>query len=236
MLNIMILFQVDSSSGELRTGSTLDREERSEYVLVVGVTSKRSPSWRDAAQLQIAVVDVNDNDPTFGQTCRPVEIPENAAENSFVHAVVAYDSDFGDNGRISYTLSGGEGSFTLEPETGKLFAGTLDREKKSEYDLLITATDNGESPRSTTCSIEVKVIDKNDNDPSRCNSTHTTTIQSKKSQIFTWQFSLCIFNQSGKKSQNFHLAVLYYVSYCKDLNNRHHPKTRFILDIKRCLV
>ena len=160
---------MDPSTGELRTGSSLDREERSEYVLVVGVTLKRSPSWRDAAQLEIAVTDVNDNDPTFGQTCRPVEIPENAADNSFVHAVVAYDSDSADNGRISYTLSGGDGSFTLEPETGKLFAATLDREKKFEYDLLITATDNGESPRSTTCSIEVKVIDKNDNDPSKSN-------------------------------------------------------------------
>ena len=160
-------FSIDPSTGELKIGSSLDREERSEYVLVVGVTSKRTRSWRDAAEVRVRVVDVNDNDPTFGQTCRPVEIPENAPENSFVHAVVAYDSDSGENGRISYTLSGGEGSFKLDPNSGKLFSESLDREKKSEYELRITATDNGEIPRSTTCSIAVKVIDKNDNDPSK---------------------------------------------------------------------
>jgi hypothetical protein len=63
----------------------------------------------------------------------------------------------------------------LDPESGKLFAGSLDREKKSEYDLMITATDNGETPRSATCSIAVKVLDKNDNDPSKWSQiTHTT--------------------------------------------------------------
>jgi hypothetical protein len=113
------------------------------------------------------VVDVNDNDPTFGQTCRSVEIPENAPENLFVHAVVAYDADAGDNGRISYTLSGGDGLFKLDPDSGKLSADTLDREKKSDYELLITASDNGETRRTATCSIAVKVLDKNDNDPSK---------------------------------------------------------------------
>ena len=160
-------FLLDPSTGELKTGSTLDRELRSEYLLVVGVASKRSSSWRDAAEVRIRVVDVNDNDPTFGQTCRSVDVPENAPDSSFVHAVVAYDSDSGENGRITYSLSGGEGSFKLDPESGKLFAGSLDREKKSEYDLLITATDNSDTPRSATCSIAVKVLDKNDNDPSK---------------------------------------------------------------------
>jgi hypothetical protein len=55
----------------------------------------------------------------------------------------------------------------LDSNSGKLFSESLDREKKSEYELLITATDNGNSPRSATCSIAVKVIDKNDNDPSK---------------------------------------------------------------------
>lgn len=57
--------------------ASLDREDRDGYVLVVGVTSKRSKNWRDAAEVRIRVVDVNDNDPVFGHTCRPVEIPEN---------------------------------------------------------------------------------------------------------------------------------------------------------------
>jgi protocadherin-16/23 len=160
-------FSVDPTTGELRTGKILDREEKSEYTLIVGVASRRNPEWRDAAEVRIRVTDVNDNDPKFGQTCRPVEIPENAPENLFVHAVVAYDSDSGDNGRITYSLSGGEGLFKLDPNSGKLFAESLDREKKSEYELEITATDNGESRRSAKCSVSVKVLDKNDNDPSK---------------------------------------------------------------------
>jgi hypothetical protein len=197
-------FSVDPSTGELKTSSSLDREERSEYVLVVGVTSKRTRSWRDAAEVRIRVVDVNDNDPTFGQTCRPVEVPENAPANSFVHAVVAYDSDTTENGRISYTLSGGEGSFKLDSNSGKLFSESLDREKKSDYELLITATDNGSTPRSATCSIAVKVIDKNDNDPS------------KKCRLFFLfvNISKCLFQYFCSllfpKKKNLMLSVLTY--------------------------
>lgn len=160
-------FSVDSKSGEIKTGASLDREERSEYVLVAGVASKRNPEWKDAAEIKIRVTDVNDNDPTFGQTCRSVEIPENAPENLFIHAVVAYDSDSGDNGRITYALSGGDSLFKLDSTSGKLFAESLDREKKSDHDLVITATDNGEPRRSATCAISVQVLDKNDNDPSK---------------------------------------------------------------------
>jgi len=61
--------------------ASLDREDRDSYQMVVGVTSKRSKHWRDAAEVRIRVVDVNDNDPAFGQTCRPVEIPENEEVN-----------------------------------------------------------------------------------------------------------------------------------------------------------
>ena len=162
-------FSIDPASGELKTGKTLDREDKSEYVLIVGVASRRNPEWRDAAEVRIQVTDINDNDPKFGQTCRPVEIPENAPENSFVHAVVAYDGDSGDNGRISYSLSGGDGLFKLDSDTGRLFADSLDREKKPEYELTITASDNGEPRRSATCNLAVRVLDKNDNDPSECN-------------------------------------------------------------------
>lgn len=43
--------------------------------------------------------------------------------------------------------------------------GPLDREVHALYLLTVQATDSGDPPRSITSSIQVKVLDINDNDP-----------------------------------------------------------------------
>lgn len=63
--------------------------------------------------------------------------------------MVARDDDQGANGQLSYMLSGGneEGAFSLSSSGQLGLTQTLDREARSQYVLLITATDSGESRR-----------------------------------------------------------------------------------------
>jgi len=53
-----------------------------------------------------------------------------------IHVVVAYDSDSGLNSKLKYSVSGGDGAFNIDEETGQLRASSLDRETGSEYNLV----------------------------------------------------------------------------------------------------
>lgn len=61
--------------------------------------------------------------------------------------MVARDDDQGANGQLSYVLSGGndEGAFSLSSSGQLSLTRTVDRESRSEYVLLISATDSGEA-------------------------------------------------------------------------------------------
>lgn len=71
--------------------------------------------------------------PQISRLCRP--------------QVVARDDDHGANGQLSYVLSGGneEGAFSLSSSGQLGLTQTVDREARSQYVLLVTATDSGAS-------------------------------------------------------------------------------------------
>uniref|UniRef100_A0A3B4T3S9 Cadherin domain-containing protein n=1 Tax=Seriola dumerili TaxID=41447 RepID=A0A3B4T3S9_SERDU len=74
--------------------------------------------------------------------------------------------DEGPNGRIRYSLRGGEGRFSVDPVSGVVsVAGALDRETKAEYNLQVVAEDQGRPARSSTATLLVQVSDINDNIP-----------------------------------------------------------------------
>lgn len=54
----------------------------------------------------------------------------------------------------------------MEPNSGWIYlAKSLDRESTAKHKMTITATDNGIPLLSATASLEVTIIDANDNDP-----------------------------------------------------------------------
>lgn len=59
-----------------------------------------------------------------------------------------------------------QGDFQLHAGTGALSTSRgLDRETKADYTLEVVATDRGSPALSTTATVEVKVLDVNDNSP-----------------------------------------------------------------------
>jgi len=76
-------------------------------MVAVYVHNAGYPAFYDTTTLNVVVLDANDNPPVFSKTTNPLtlNIPENA-NMAVVHTVEAYDADAGDNGHVSYYISG----------------------------------------------------------------------------------------------------------------------------------
>ncbi|KAF5892830.1 protocadherin Fat 4, partial [Clarias magur] len=156
-----------TSSGQLRLEKLLDREIQDHYELIVIAIDSGSPSLSGSSTVTVLVDDVNDMVPLFSSSSYHTSISENAPTGSDVMLVNASDGDMGQNGVISYSLSGGDGQFSINPATGQIITSSLlDREIQSSYELLVVASDSGHPiPLSSSATVSVIVNDINDNPP-----------------------------------------------------------------------
>ncbi|XP_041483662.1 protocadherin-23-like [Lytechinus variegatus] len=161
------LFTINSTTGEIRTISILDREQKDSYVVTVYAMDGAFPARYDMATVLIFVMDINDNNPVFAPPTFDITLPENQSPG-VIHNAIATDADEGPNGDLIYEITGGDpnNAFSIGQSTGALSTlRALDREDLAMYTLVITARDQGTSPRSGTTTIRVTVTDLNDNDP-----------------------------------------------------------------------
>ncbi|XP_064376827.1 protocadherin alpha-2-like [Dromaius novaehollandiae] len=149
----------------------LDREAMAVHRLVLTASDGGRPSLSGTMELVISVLDVNDNAPEFNQSVYKVQLPENSAPATLILQLTATDKDEGINQEISYafsdtTAASWKGVFRIDPKSGELSTvGKLDFEDVESYDLEIEAKDRGTPPLSGHCSVELKVLDVNDNAP-----------------------------------------------------------------------
>ncbi|XP_015205210.2 protocadherin gamma-C5-like isoform X5 [Lepisosteus oculatus] len=123
-------------------------------------------------RVEVEVQDINDNSPLFLTNERTLKIAESTAPGVRFPLESAQDPDVGSNSLKSYSISNND-CFTLKvknlddgrkiPEL--VLEKTLDREKQSVHNLLLTAVDGGNPARSGTSQITVVVLDINDNIP-----------------------------------------------------------------------
>ncbi|XP_005534042.1 PREDICTED: protocadherin alpha-2 [Pseudopodoces humilis] len=149
----------------------LDRETIPVHRLVLTASDGGRPSLTGTMELLISVLDANDNAPQFNQSVYKVQLPENATEGTLVVRVNATDPDEGSNKEFSYSILrsspvGNKELFTIDTKTGEIrLMGTLDFENVRLHELQIEATDKGTPPLSGHCSVELEVLDVNDNAP-----------------------------------------------------------------------
>ncbi|NWH73655.1 PCDGD protein, partial [Piaya cayana] len=166
-------FRLEQSSPntyKLIIASVLDRETVSAYNITVTARDRGAPSLWSRASLWLEVSDVNDNAPVFSEATYSAYVWENNAAGALLLRVVARDADAGTNGRVSYWLAGGSAdgaaSMSLEAETGAVYAQrSFDYERCRELSVAVRAQDGGEPARSSTATVRVFVLDRNDNAP-----------------------------------------------------------------------
>ena len=59
------MFAVSSTDGIITTRQELDREQITDYTLIVGVEDGGTPPLTATANVSILITDINDNSPTF---------------------------------------------------------------------------------------------------------------------------------------------------------------------------
>ncbi|XP_054703472.1 cadherin EGF LAG seven-pass G-type receptor 1 isoform X1 [Grus americana] len=165
------VFEIDPRSGVVRTRAPVDREDVSEYHLVVEANDQgKDPGPRSAtAMVHITVEDENDNYPQFSEKRYLVQVPEDAPVNSQILQVQATDRDRGSNAQVHYSIVSGnlKGQFYIHSFSGAIdLINPLDYETIREYTLRIKAQDGGRPPLiNSSGMVSVQVVDVNDNAP-----------------------------------------------------------------------
>uniref|UniRef100_A0A670Y792 FAT atypical cadherin 1 n=1 Tax=Pseudonaja textilis TaxID=8673 RepID=A0A670Y792_PSETE len=99
---------------------------------------------------------------------RSIEVKEDTPVDSIIIFLNATDLDTGFNGKLIYSISGGnnDSSFIVGMETGMLkILSPLDREVRDKYTLNITVYDLGIPQKSNWRLLNIGVLDANDNPP-----------------------------------------------------------------------
>uniref|UniRef100_A0A672QNI7 Protocadherin-16 n=1 Tax=Sinocyclocheilus grahami TaxID=75366 RepID=A0A672QNI7_SINGR len=158
-------FDIHRYNGRVSLTAPLDFEERTWYTLTIRTSDSKHQS---EANLTVLVEDINDNAPTFTQDLYQVTLPEHSPSGSPVITVTATDRDSGENGKVTYrVVSSSRDMFYIDPKNGTLFIrqkAEFDPEQPSVY-VVIEAHDGGSPPLSSSGTVQVQLIDVNDNAP-----------------------------------------------------------------------
>ncbi|XP_035583573.1 protocadherin alpha-7-like [Zalophus californianus] len=153
--------------------SALDRESVANYDLVVTARDAGSPSLSATASVSVEVADVNDNAPAFAQPEYTVFVKENNPPGCHIFTVSARDADAQENALVSYSLVErrvGERALSsyvsVHAESGKVYAlQPLDHEELELLQFQVSARDAGVPPLGSNVTLQVFVLDENDNAP-----------------------------------------------------------------------
>ena len=163
-------FSIGADTGVLTISRRLDRETQSRVVLTV--LAKNTGSIRgndtDEAQVVVSIQDGNDP-PEFVRSEYEVRIAEDAVPGSSVIGVTAVDKDVRpQNNQFGYSIIGGNvnQAFKIDSHSGIIETSSqLDRERHSEYALVVGAIDTGTPPQTGTTMVRIMLDDINDNGP-----------------------------------------------------------------------
>lgn len=138
-----------------------------------------TPPRSATMSVNVRVLDLNDNAPSFAQASYVVEVPEDLPVGALVLQLVAEDPDEGTNGQVSYYLGNESlGMFQIEPQSGRIrSAQALDRERHPSYSFLAKAVDSAPwEPKNTAVRVTVTVRDVNDHAPAFLHSPLTVNL------------------------------------------------------------
>ncbi|XP_074530035.1 protocadherin alpha-13-like isoform X20 [Halichoeres trimaculatus] len=155
------------------TKSQLDRENKSMYDVIVVAKDAGEPALTTEKTFKVVVSDVNDNSPLFTLPQYNFYITENNPAGGSVFSLSASDRDEGDNALIIYHIvrdAGNENKVTsflnINSETGDIVAlKSFDFETVKTFQFHVVASDSGSPQLSSNVTVNVFILDQNDNAP-----------------------------------------------------------------------
>ncbi|XP_051506056.1 protocadherin gamma-A12-like isoform X13 [Myxocyprinus asiaticus] len=160
------LFNIDSNTGVVSVVGEIDHEKDTKFELTV--EARDQGGLTDSSKIVLEVNDVNDNAPVINIMSFSSTVSEDAPPDTTIAIINVKDSDTDDNGKVSCFIEGSE-AFTIKSTLRNYYSlvtnAVLDREKISEYNITVTASDSGKPPLTSRKTLNLKITDVNDNAP-----------------------------------------------------------------------
>uniref|UniRef100_A0A452ILT9 Cadherin domain-containing protein n=1 Tax=Gopherus agassizii TaxID=38772 RepID=A0A452ILT9_9SAUR len=162
------IFSLDINTGEIRVKGNMDFESQNTYEIQVEAVDKGHSPLVGHSKVLVEVLDVNDNIPELAVTFLSLQVPEDAPPGTVVALISVSDRDSGRNGKVTCSIPP-DLPFrlvsTFKNYHSLVLAEAVDRERVSEYKIVVTARDEGAPSLSASSSILVAISDVNDNAP-----------------------------------------------------------------------
>ncbi|XP_038848514.1 protocadherin alpha-4-like [Salvelinus namaycush] len=166
--HVLDVFHLDPNTGTLTIKGDIDFEEHPAFEIRAQASDRGQPPMAAHCKVLVEVVDLNDNAPEITVTSLLDTVKEDAKVGTAIALVSVLDKDGGKNGVVRCEVEN-KVPFKLETNYKNYYSlvvdGPLDRESASQYNVTITATDEGTPPLSSTRVITVNLYDVNDNAP-----------------------------------------------------------------------
>ena len=177
--NYNLYFNLQRTTGILSTAQNIDRDIicAAELTCVLSldvVVMVDNMAYGDVINIHVTLVDLNDHYPYFTDSEVIKHVSELSPISSTITLPTATDDDVGFNNVQEYFLESSaddEDVFRLEVQTLPtslvsvylVLQRELDAERKSEYHLTLVARDGGETRKSGSTRLVIRVRDANDN-------------------------------------------------------------------------
>ncbi|XP_069545867.1 protocadherin-23 [Brachyistius frenatus] len=166
------VFSINETTGVVYLNKPLDFERQAFHELIISARDNGVQPEYSSTFVGVKVLNINDNSPAisvlFLSETGDAVVSEAAAIGHYVARVSVSDPDLVEE-RVTVTLQGGDGKFTLKQTDDFLYAlcvdSELDREEKDLYELKVQASDSGSPPLSSEMVFLLKVSDTNDCHP-----------------------------------------------------------------------
>ncbi|XP_037531481.1 protocadherin alpha-2-like, partial [Nematolebias whitei] len=151
----------------------LDRETASLYNVTISAADEGHPPLSSTAVINVHIFDVNDNAPTFQGVDINIYLKENNKAGEIITRVNAHDADENENAKLTYSLTDMYPSkfsvptmLNINSETGEIITlQSFNYEELKTFQFKVQATDSGVPPLSSNMTVNVFILDENDNSP-----------------------------------------------------------------------
>ncbi|KAK3607645.1 hypothetical protein CHS0354_010700 [Potamilus streckersoni] len=184
------LFHINRETGDLTTLVVVDRELVCEFSLKCILRFDIGINYQDGRfykyiTVQVYIEDKNDNPPLFPKQSTTLQISEGVQIGSAFRIDSPVDRDTGANNsiqgieivpKISVFGLRIESNLDESVQVKIIVNGKLDRETQDFYQLIVVARDGGVPPLSGSLTVNISVLDVNDNKPEFSNTTYKISV------------------------------------------------------------
>ncbi|KAM9740729.1 protocadherin alpha-8-like [Menidia menidia] len=151
----------------------LDRERNSFFNITITATDEGIPALTSTRDLAVYVSDINDNAPHFADDVFNVYLKENSPVGDVLKTLSAHDVDIGENAQVTYSIVERKSEsrplstmVNMNSETGDIVSlQSFNYEELKTFQFKVQATDSGVPPLSSSVTVNVFILDENDNSP-----------------------------------------------------------------------